>query len=109
LTNYGESPTEILEKTYIVEAHSPDGDCLRDGEAADVLQHVAKGEGLRIDRTDDKNLFDIRSDEAGFFFDVLDPRFWIVHTMSNVDPVEKVLSALTAKYPTSIMHGRQPR
>jgi hypothetical protein len=86
-------------KTYIIEAHSPDGDCLKDGEAGDVLRHVAKGSGLLVDQTDDKNLLDVRSRDAGFFFDVLDPRFWVVHTMSNVDVSESVLSMLTAKFP----------
>jgi hypothetical protein len=86
-------------KTYIIEAHSPDGDCLCDGEAADVLHHVGKQEGLLVDRTDDQNLFEVRTPDAGFFFDVLDPRFWVVHTMSNVDVAESTLSALIAKYP----------
>jgi len=102
-------------KTYVVEAHSPDGDCLRAGEASEVLQRVSKESALRITPTDDKNLFEVRSDGAGFFVDVLDPRFWVVHTMSNVDVAEGILSTLTAKYPyldhawppTEMMRGVQ--
>ena len=86
-------------KTYVVEAHSPDGNCLRDGEAPDVLQHIVKKASFRIARTDDRNLYQVETDKAGFFFDLLDPRFWVVHTMSNVDVAEDVLFSLTAKYP----------
>ena len=86
-------------KTYIVEAHAPDGGCLEDGNASDVLNHISKNAGLRVSRTDDKNLYDVRSDRAGFFFDLLDPRFWIVHTMSNVDVAEEILTVLVNTYP----------
>ena len=86
-------------KTYIVEAHAPDGACLENGDASEVLYRLAKALGLRINKTDDKNLFEVVSDQAGFFFDVLDPRFWVVHTMSNVDVAEQVLITMISTYP----------
>lgn len=86
-------------KTYIVEAHAPDGTCLQNGDAADVLNQISKSTGLRVSKTDDKNLFDVRSHQAGFFFDLLDSRFWVVHTMSNVDVAEEVLTTLVNKFP----------
>jgi len=86
-------------KTYIVEAHSPDGACLVEEEPPDVLRHIGKDSGLTVSGTDDRNLYQVRADNVGFFFDVLDPRFWVVHTMSNVDVAEQVLLSLIAKYP----------
>jgi hypothetical protein len=86
-------------KTYIVEAHTPDGACLRDGEPSDLIHRLSKDIGMRVNKTDDKNLYEVLSDSAGFFFDVLDPRFWVVHTMSNVDVAEQVLTTLINKYP----------
>lgn len=86
-------------KTYVVEAHAPDGTCLADGNAVEVLNSISKDVGLRVSKTDDKNLYEVLSQQAGFFFDLLDPRFWVVHTMSNVDVAEDVLTTLINKYP----------
>src|SRR5262249_58446310 len=83
-------------KTYVMEAHSPDGSCLRDGEASELLKYIAKKAAFRMTQTDDRNLFQVQTDKAGFFFDLLDSRFWVVHTMSNVDVAEDVLFTLTA-------------
>ena len=86
-------------KTYIVEAHAPNGACLVDGDALELLTRLSKDVGLRVSKTDDKNLYEVLSQRAGFFFDLLDPRFWVVHTMSNVDVAEEVLTTLISTYP----------
>jgi hypothetical protein len=86
-------------KTYIIEAHGPNGDVPRDGGAASVLLRAAEKHHLRVDATRDKTLFQVSKGDVGFFFDVLDPRFWVVHTMSNVDVTEQVLEALIEENP----------
>src|ERR1700694_4381413 len=72
-------------KTYIVEAHSPNGDSLSGGAVQSVLLEAAESRNLKVHATKDKSLFQLTRGDVGFFCDVLDSRFWIVHTMSNVD------------------------
>lgn len=49
--------------------------------------------------TEDKTLFQLVDGDVGFFFDILEPRFWVVHTMSNVDRCEQLLSRLIDRHP----------
>ena len=86
-------------KTYIVEAHAHNGDSIRSGAASSVLFDAADRHKLHVQETKDKNLFEVSRGEAGFFFDVLDPRFWIVHTMSNIDIAEEILNTLIEDNP----------
>lgn len=81
-------------KTYIIEAHAQDGESLRTGSAASVLFDAAERHRLHVEQTRDKNLFEVSKGDVGFFFDLLDARFWIVHTMSNIDVAEETLRAL---------------
>lgn len=86
-------------KTYLIEAHSPGGDDLDHRGAVEVLSGAAQAANLQLQRTDDKALFQLTHGEIGFFFDVLDPRFWVVHTMSTVKQCEPVLDCLIDLYP----------
>jgi hypothetical protein len=86
-------------KTYLIEAHGFGGDDLNHATVPDALSKVADASNLRFQGTDDKTLFQLTDADVGFFFDVLDPRFWVVHTMSNVDRCEQVLNRLIELYP----------
>jgi len=86
-------------KTYLLEAHGFGGDDLNHATVPDALSKVADASNLRFQETEDKTLFQLTDGDVGFFFDVLDPRFWIVHTMSNVDKCEQVLDRLVDLYP----------
>jgi hypothetical protein len=86
-------------KTYLMEVHAPDGEDLDHRRTVEVLSAAAKGADLQFERTDDEALFQLTRGDIGFFFDVLDPRFWVVHTMSNIKQCEPVLDFLVDLYP----------
>jgi hypothetical protein len=86
-------------KTYVVEAHQANGEALDHLAAAKALELLASAGALRITETEDLTLFQITKGEVGFFFDLLDPRFWVVHTMSNIDQCEEVLDTLVEALP----------
>jgi hypothetical protein len=86
-------------KTYIVEAHAANGESLGPGGASSVLFDAADSHKLRVQETKDKNLLEVSGGDVGFFFDLLDPRFWIVHTMSNIDVAEEALGTLIEDNP----------
>lgn len=86
-------------KTYILEAHTKNGDAIKTGKASEVLFEATKKFGLSVTETDDRTLFHASRGDAGFFFDILDSRFWIVHTMSNIDAAEPVLSQMVDENP----------
>lgn len=86
-------------KTYFLEAHAHNAGPLDHKAVFNVLSEVARAADLQIERTDDKNLFQLSHGKLGFFFDVLDPRFWVIHTMSNVQESEPVLDRLIDVFP----------
>jgi len=86
-------------KTYVLEAHRPNGDSLNHRSAVETLAGVAGAARLDVRETRDETLFQVTKGEVGFFFDLLDPRFWIIHTMSNIDESEELLGALVELYP----------
>jgi hypothetical protein len=86
-------------KTYILEAHTKNGKTIRTSGAPAVLFEAAESFGLKVRGTDDKTLFEAWKGDAGFFFDVLDSRFWAVHTMSNIDVVEPLLRNMVDENP----------
>jgi hypothetical protein len=81
-------------KTYLLEAHAEDGEVLNSRNAPAILSEVAESAGLNVQPTEDKTLFQASKGDVGFFFDLLDSRFWIAHTMSNVDVAQDVLVSL---------------
>lgn len=86
-------------KTYFLEAHAPNSESLDHKSAFDTLSNVARVVDLNVERTDDRNLFQVSRGKLGFFFDLLDPRFWVVHTMSNVQESEPALEKLVDLFP----------
>jgi hypothetical protein len=86
-------------KTYIVEAHGASGDSLDHRSAANTLVEIAEGGRLDVKETRDEALFQVTKGEVGFFFDLLDPRFWVVHTMSNIEQSEEVLDGFVEANP----------
>lgn len=81
-------------KTYLLEAHSSNGDTLNSKNAPAILSEAAEKTGLKVRDTQDKSLFEASKGDVGFFFDLLDTRFWVAHTMSNVDVAQEVLGAM---------------
>jgi hypothetical protein len=86
-------------KTYILEAHTKTGETIGSAGAPEVLFEAADKLGLRVKETNDKTLFEAWKGDAGFFFDVLDSRFWVAHTMSNIDVVEPLLRVMVEENP----------
>jgi len=86
-------------KTYVLEAHTREGETIKGSDAPAVLSQAAEQFGLRVRKTDDKTLFEASKGEVGIFFDVLDSRFWVAHTMSNIDVVEPLLKTLIDESP----------
>jgi hypothetical protein len=81
-------------KTYLLEAHTENGDKLDSKNAPETLSEAVAKVGLRVRETRDKSLFEVSKGDVGFFFDLLDTRFWVVHTMSNVDVAQEVLGTV---------------
>src|SRR5467141_436184 len=81
-------------KTYLLEAHAENGEVLNPKKAPEILSEAAERVGLTVRQTEDKSLFEASKGDVGFFFDLLDARFWIAHTMSNVDVAQEVLGAV---------------
>lgn len=52
------------------------------GEAAEFAEELASRSGLSIFNTSDDALFVLANDAVELFVDVLDPRFWLLHTVS---------------------------
>jgi len=81
-------------KTYLLEAHAGNGDTLDSRSAPEILSEAAEKVGLKVRETQDKSLFEASKGDVGFFFDLLDTRFWVAHTMSNVDVAQEVLGGV---------------
>ncbi len=81
-------------KTYLLEAHAGNGDTLNSKTAPEILSEATEKVGLKVRETQDKRLFEASKGDVGFFFDLLDARFWVAHTMSNVDVAQEVLGTV---------------
>jgi len=44
-----------------------------------------------VEPTDDPTLVILAKEDARYFVDFLNPRFWVVHTTTNIDPAQKYL------------------
>jgi hypothetical protein len=86
-------------KTYILEAHAQNGETIGQSGAAEVLFDAAERFGLKVRETDDRTLFEASKGDVGFFFDILDSRFWVAHTMSNIDAAEPLLKSMVDENP----------
>ncbi len=84
-------------KTYIVEAHDLNGDAPSQASAASVLGNIEKRFGFRVEATDDPSLAVLMKEDTRFFIDLLNPRFWVVHTTANIDPAQAYLDELVRK------------
>lgn len=74
-------------KTYVLEVNGP----AEPGEATDRFGALTSAHGLDWAPTEDPTLLLAWEDGASLFVDVLDPRFWLVHTSSAVSRVSGVL------------------
>lgn len=81
-------------KTYIIEAHDLDGATPSPSSAQGVLSDLGDRFGFKVDRTEDPTLAILARDEARFFLDTLNPRFWVAHTTANIDPAQNYLDEL---------------
>ena len=99
-------------KTYIVEAHR--ARALE--HARNVLDEAVGRAGADVVSTSDPSLHllrvqvetETRSDEAGFWLDQANPRFWLLHSKSNAKPAQQALRALIASTP-DLDRGWLPR
>lgn len=83
-------------KTFAIEVNAPDGDPDRAvARARDLLVH----HGLELATTSDPSVAVAWSESLGLFIDVLDPRFWLIHSMSNAARVQRLLHALVWRSP----------
>ena len=76
----GEGPV----KTFTIEAGQA-------GDPADLLARVAHPVGGDLVPTSDPQLFAVRGEHLTLFVDQLDPRFWLVHTVSTSTEARKTL------------------
>jgi hypothetical protein len=99
-------------KTYIVEAHRANS--LKGARA--VLEEAVGRAGADLSTTDDPSLYllrlrvetETRSDEAGFWVDSANPRFWLLHSKSNAKPAQQALRTLLSAIP-ALDRGWLPR
>lgn len=85
-------------KTYILEVHPIDGEGSGRHPVEELLEAVSSKTGLTFDSTKDQTLLRGTKGDSGFFFDLLNPRFWIVHTMSNIEFCQPVLDMLVGQF-----------
>lgn len=78
-------------KTYIIEAHDLNGDTPSHVSANAVLGDLERRFRFHVDATDDPTLVVLAKEEARYFVDFLNPRFWVVHTTANIKPSEQYL------------------
>jgi hypothetical protein len=85
-------------KTYLIEAH----EARSLPSATDLLERVASLAQAEVAPTADPSLFlltarvevERASEEAGFWLDTANPRFWLLHSKSNAKPAQAVLRRL---------------
>lgn len=75
-------------KTYTVEVNAANG------EAPEVLARQANALGFEVLATSDSDLFMLRGDRLSFFVDLLDPRFWLLHTASGAGRAKQAVRRL---------------
>jgi hypothetical protein len=78
-------------KTYIIEAHDLNGDSSTHVGTKAVLEDLQERFGFQVDTTEDPTLVVLDKEEVRYFIDLLNPRFWVVHTTANIDPSQKYL------------------
>jgi hypothetical protein len=81
-------------KTYLVEAHSENGGVAEPSALPALLNSVCDRFGFGIQPTEDPTLFLMSKRDTPYFVDVLNPRFWLVHTTANIDPAETFLTEM---------------
>src|SRR5437588_9731391 len=99
-------------KTYLLEAH--DARVLQSVEY--FLEEIADGAEVSVRGTDDASLFLMTAhvetergpQEAGFWLDAANPRYWLLHTKSNAKPAQAALRRLISAS-KRLDHGWLPR
>lgn len=90
-------------KSYIVEAHPADS--LQ--TASRMLSEGGERADVKVQETDDPSLFLLmatvlnegQEEEVGFWVDVANPRFWLLHTKTNASPAGTALRRLVGHSP----------
>lgn len=96
-------------KTYTVEVNAAEG------EAPEVLARQASSLGFDVQSTRDSDLFVLRRDRLTFFADLLDPRFWLLHTASGAGRAKQAVRRLvwdsrqvdSCWFPQTLLHSIQ--
>ena len=81
-------------KTYIIEAHDLNGATPSPVGAQSVLGDLEKRFDFKTEATDDPTLAILAKNETRFFLDILNPRFWVIHTTANINPAQEYLKEL---------------
>jgi len=81
-------------KTYILEAHGLNGDAPSHQGINSILEDIQERFNFQVDLTDDPTLAILAKADIRYFFDFLNPRFWVVHTTANIKPSEQYLDEL---------------
>lgn len=90
-------------KTHVIETH---GAKTLD-EARQRLEAAVETDGAELTPTDDASLFlltttldiDQGAEQAGFWVDTANPRFWLLHAKTKADPTRQALRRLVAHNP----------
>jgi len=67
-----------------------------DENPVDTLEAMARPLGGHVGATQDGTLWTLSTPDGGFFVDSLDPRFWLLHTMSPAHWSSRVLRGVVA-------------
>jgi hypothetical protein len=81
-------------KTYALEVNGTAGDTQK---AAERAHDIARAAGLEFAATRDPALLLTWQGELGMVVDVLDPRFWLVHTTAPAGRVQQLLRSLVGR------------
>ncbi len=92
-------------KTHVLEAHGADSL----GQARERLEAAVGTDGIEMRPTDDASLFLVTArlwderggeEEAGFWVDTANPRFWLLHAKTKAKPTKQALRRLIAQSPS---------
>jgi hypothetical protein len=84
-------------KTYIIEAHDLNGDSPSHAGMRAVLGDLDQRFSFQAEPTNDPTLVTLAKGDARYFVDFLNPRFWVVHTTSNIEPAQQYLDELVRR------------
>lgn len=86
---------ENLAKTYILELHNPRKDRVLFGNFLDFISN----QSFSVEEMGDSSLYKVMKGEAVYFFDAIDPRFFLIHSPSKAQLCNEDIGELIKAYP----------